>query len=323
MGTCNGQAYLREQLESILAQTVQPSELIVSDDASSDGTLEIVNSFSQRSPFPVAVHVNKTRLGVCRNYENAITHCSGDIIFFADQDDVWMPLKIATMLSVFERNPQCGYVFCNADLIDGHGKDIGRDLWSSIAFGRRQQIQYGGDKQLNVMLRRFTLAYGMTMAFRSAFRAQITPFECRFFRAIVHDGWVSLFLTSIGAYGIAIPDPLVKYRQHGNQLASAGEPLTFRELVAKRRSSANEENLQFADLLEHLALRLDQLQLSNESVLQARGQLIEKAAHVRARVRANSSRGAERFKTVFVEAFSGRYGKYSRSFKSILKDLVG
>src|SRR6185312_8035611 len=111
MCTCNGEAHLMEQLESILAQTLLPRELIVSDDASTDNTVEIVYSFKRKCPFPVTVLVNKIRLGVCRNFENAIRHCSGDVIFLADKDDVWLSSKIAIIMAAFENHPRSGYVF--------------------------------------------------------------------------------------------------------------------------------------------------------------------------------------------------------------------
>lgn len=322
MCTCNGEAYLKEQLESILSQTVPPDELIVSDDASTDGTLEIVNSFQARSPFSVKVMSNGTRLGVCKNFENAICHCSGDIIFFSDQDDVWLPSKIMTIVAVFAKHPGCGYVFSNAELMDEQGRRIERDLWTSIGFDREHQASYGGPGQLATMLRWYTPAYGMTMAVRECFKPKLLPFECRFSRAILHDGWVPLYLTCMGAYGVAIPDRLVKYRQHCNQLASAGRPLGFLDLAMNMRSSANQANLDFAEFLEQLALRLPRQASGDDSVQRAKEELLGKAAHVRARVRANTIHGFERFKTVLAEAVSGRYGRYSRSFKSIIKDLT-
>ena len=231
MCTCNGEVYLREQLESILAQTMPPNELIVCDDASTDGTVAILESFKKASPFPVTIIVNKSRVGVCKNFENAVGHCSGDIIFLADQDDIWLPAKLETIMAAFASNPLCGYVFSNAELIDEHGNDIGIDLWTCISFDKRQQAKYAGTYQLNVMLKRVTLAYGMTMAVRATFKSKLMPFECRFFHAMTHDGWISMLLTSMGAYGVAVPNTLVKYRQHAKQLASAGKPLGFIDLA--------------------------------------------------------------------------------------------
>jgi glycosyltransferase involved in cell wall biosynthesis len=321
MCTCNGEAYLREQLDSILAQTHSPDELIASDDASTDGTLSILESFKQRASFPVTVLVNARRLGVCKNFEQAVTHCSGEIIALSDQDDVWLPTKLARLTEMLDKNPCCGYVFSNARLIDDQGRDLGRDLWTSIEFNKKQQDQYAAGDQLRIMLRRFTLPYGMTMAFRSAYKPKLIPFACGYPQAAAHDTWISLVLTSIGGYGIAIQDPVVKYRQHANQLASAGDALGFEYLVKARRSAMSNINLEFADFLTHLAAKL-QSEDQSDAIIRAIKQLIDKATHVRCRVEASSSHGFKRVKTVFNEALTGRYGLYSRSFKSIVKDLV-
>ncbi|HEY1937775.1 MAG TPA: glycosyltransferase family 2 protein [Candidatus Angelobacter sp.] len=322
MCTCNGETYLQEQLESILVQTMPPDELIVCDDASTDRTVGILNTFKRQCNFPVTLIVNKNRVGVCKNFENAIAHCSGDIIVLSDQDDIWLPFKIATLMATFESDPRCGYVFSNAALIDERGGYLGRDLWTSLGFDKARQSKYFSGDQLNVMLKCFSFVYGMTMAFRGALKAKLLPFECRFPRVIVHDGWISLMLTAIGSHGIAIPSCLVKYRQHDKQLASAGKPLVFRDLLMKKRSTTIQVNLTLADSLLSLSERLQQLDPLNKHVLRARRQLTEKAMHLRARAHANSSRGYQRFKTVLIEAISGRYGRYSRSFQSVVKDLI-
>jgi glycosyltransferase involved in cell wall biosynthesis len=321
MCTCNGEVYLREQLESILAQTVPPNELIVCDDASTDGTVALLESFKKTSPFPITIIVNKSRVGVCKNFESAVGHCSGDIIFLADQDDIWLPAKLETIMAVFASHPHCGYVFSNAELVDEQGNDIGMDLWTSIAFDKKQQAQYSLD-QLSVMVKRVYLVTGMTMAFRAILKSKVMPFESCTYNALLHDAWISLLLTSIGANGIPVPGALVKYRQHAKQLLSAGKPLGFADLVAIKRSTRTKLDLELAESLVLLEMRLQQLGPQSESIMRARKQLIGKATHIRARARANSSHGLQRFKTVFREALSGRYGLYSRSFKSIVKDLV-
>jgi glycosyltransferase involved in cell wall biosynthesis len=322
MGTRNGETYLREQLDSILAQSLLPTEMIVSDDASSDRTLEILRSFKDQSPFPVTIVCNQTGAGACKNFENAIRHCGGEIIILADQDDVWLPSKIESLLAVFAADPHCGYVFSDADLIDGQGKALGRTLWEAIVFDAAQQARFAGPEQLSIMLKRFTLPYGMTMGFRAAFSSKLLPFECRFYRSNVHDGWISLLLTSIGAHGVAVPRSLVKYRQHSNQLASAGRPLGFLELMMNPRSQTTELYTHFADFLDSVAARVREVAPLDESAQCSVEQLTGKARHLRARIHANSSHGFERFKTVMLEAVSGRYGKYSRSLKSVVKDLI-
>src|SRR3954453_13857066 len=94
MTTYNGETYLREQLDSFTNQSRPPDELVVCDDQSSDRTFEILNDFRDRTPFEMQIVRNEERLGIARNFEQAIRLCRGDIIFLSDQDDVWMEDKL-------------------------------------------------------------------------------------------------------------------------------------------------------------------------------------------------------------------------------------
>jgi glycosyltransferase involved in cell wall biosynthesis len=87
--TYNGAAYLKEQLESIAAQTRTPYELVISDDQSTDDTLRLIQEFAATAGFPVRLSVNESNLGIAKNFEKAISLCRGDVIVLSDQDDVW------------------------------------------------------------------------------------------------------------------------------------------------------------------------------------------------------------------------------------------
>ena len=87
MGTYNGGPYLREQLDSIAAQTHLPDELVVCDDDSTDRTVAILEDFAATAPFPVRVYVNPKNLGTAKNFERAIGLATGEVIALADQDD--------------------------------------------------------------------------------------------------------------------------------------------------------------------------------------------------------------------------------------------
>lgn len=93
MCTYNGAAYLREQLDSILAQTLQPDEIIVQDDCSTDGTAEILAAYAERHP-QLRFFVNERQMGVNRNFFSAMARAAGDFIAISDQDDVWLPEKL-------------------------------------------------------------------------------------------------------------------------------------------------------------------------------------------------------------------------------------
>ena len=94
LATYNGGRHLREQLDSIARQTLLPTELVVSDDGSSDDTLAIARRFAADAPFPVVV-VTGERLGFTKNFVRAITRCTGDLVALCDQDDVWSAHKLA------------------------------------------------------------------------------------------------------------------------------------------------------------------------------------------------------------------------------------
>ena len=107
MATYNGERFLREQIDSILNMLSQEDELVISDDGSKDGTLEIVREYMHCDKRVVLVS-NPNNHGVCGNFTNAICHCKGRYIFMSDQDDMWIGDKINYMISFLEEN--------NADL---------------------------------------------------------------------------------------------------------------------------------------------------------------------------------------------------------------
>src|SRR5882757_11091931 len=101
MATYNGGKYIRQQLDSFAAQTMLPSELIVTDDGSSDNTLEIIAEFVATAPFPVRVERNEKNLGYRANFMKAASLCKGDLISFSDQDDIWLPQKLEKCAAPF------------------------------------------------------------------------------------------------------------------------------------------------------------------------------------------------------------------------------
>ena len=89
MCTYNGADFLPAQLESILAQSRKPDQIVVCDDGSTDETRALLQGFEKESPDVILLRFNKKNLGSIRNFEQAIQLCNGDIIALSDQDDVW------------------------------------------------------------------------------------------------------------------------------------------------------------------------------------------------------------------------------------------
>ena len=144
IATYNGEKYISEQLQSLLEQSHLPFELVIGDDGSSDSTLDIIADFSSRSPFPVHVHQNKTNLGFARNFLATAKRCQGDWIAFCDQDDVWLPDKLAMTVDAISLTPHCCMVLQNAWLCDMALNSRGRKFPNKLKAGIHDHgRQYG------------------------------------------------------------------------------------------------------------------------------------------------------------------------------------
>jgi glycosyltransferase involved in cell wall biosynthesis len=101
LATFNGAKYLAEQLDSIKRQSLQPIDLIISDDASSDDTAEIARRFARDAGFEVKVDVHPKLPGYNENFIRAIMQCKGDVVALCDQDDVWAENKLEAAAAEF------------------------------------------------------------------------------------------------------------------------------------------------------------------------------------------------------------------------------
>src|ERR1051326_2811088 len=132
MCTFNGEPYLQEQLNSFARQTRPPDELVICDDRSSDETRTISDSFARTAGFPVIVAGNEQTFGSPRNFEQAVSRCSGDIIALSDQDDVWLPAKLALLEAQFGKSARVGLVFSDAEVVDQDLRPTGRRMWNEV-----------------------------------------------------------------------------------------------------------------------------------------------------------------------------------------------
>lgn len=122
MATYNGEKYISEQIESILEQTVIPDEIVISDDGSTDNTMQILQEFVNLYPDIIKVYSDNPRQGFAYNFSHAISYCSGDILFLCDQDDIWNPKKVEHIVDVYHKYPDALCVFHNALSVDSKGK---------------------------------------------------------------------------------------------------------------------------------------------------------------------------------------------------------
>ena len=125
MATYNGARYVRDQIESLLAQDYPIHEIVVCDDGSQDGTLDILREYESPS---FRVFLNESNLGFIKNFEKACGLCEGDYIALCDQDDVWTTNKISTLVEFMQSRGLSG-AFSDAFLVDAEGETLNLSLW--------------------------------------------------------------------------------------------------------------------------------------------------------------------------------------------------
>ena len=207
----NGEKYIREQLQSILKQSITVDEIIICDDRSRDNTIKEIEKIRHNAGIPstIKVFVNECNTGVTKNFEKALSLCHGDVIFLSDQDDVWAVDKVEKMLAVFDKYENCQLVFTDAMLIDANGQEIGETLWERTKPTLKDQYR----------VQDFTGARfvtGATVALRRSLLNHTIPFpECW-----IHDAWLAANATVYGEVRY-LDEKLIGYRQHESNVIGA------------------------------------------------------------------------------------------------------
>jgi glycosyltransferase involved in cell wall biosynthesis len=304
MCTWNGEQFLADQLASIAQQTRLPDELVVCDDQSTDRSVPILRDFAARAPFPVNVIVNAQNLGYAANFSQAARICSGDLIAFSDQDDIWFPNRIERSAQEFANRPEVILVFSNADLIDEQNRPLRKTLWGRVGFTaqRKQDLLH----QKFVVLAKYRFVTGATVMFRSSLRPHIFPIPSGW----VHDEWIVLMAAAFGKIW-PIDEPLIRYRIHASQQVGLRNKLKQRTQGmhwARLAESARE--------LQEMCNALAFKDATSRSVLPAYQQHLEFL-----RFRAGlPAAPASRLMPVLTRTVD--YEVHASGWKSVLKDLV-
>jgi glycosyltransferase involved in cell wall biosynthesis len=316
MATHNGERFVAEQLTSILDQRVRPTEIVISDDASTDGTLDVVRSVladDQRGGEPIAISIleNKTALGVTKNFEQAMLACHGDYISLADQDDSWHPDRLGSLIDLFDA-PGVLLASSNARLVDAQGRPLGLSLFDALQIRSGRIRSMNSDRAVEELLRR-NLVTGATVMIRRELLEAAVPFP----PAWVHDEWLAVIAALTGAIRV-LPDQLIDYRQHGSNQIGATQLTVrqkFRRLVEPRKNK-NEMLLKRATVLID---RVEQLPVGKAATYLPA--IREKVAHLSMRASLPAPR-VQRILPVLRESFSGRYSRYSRGAADVMRDLL-
>ncbi|MDN3657697.1 glycosyltransferase family 2 protein [Ferruginibacter paludis] len=196
MATYNGNKYLAQQMESIVAQSYPNIEVIIVDDRSTDDTVEILQRFQQQYSFLKIIR-NEVNLGYIKNFEKGCLLANGELIALCDQDDYWHSDKIKNMQAAIGNYP---LIYCDSILCDEHLKPLGVNISDRV-----NSIDFNSCLQQVVFCR----IYGHATLMTKFFLQQAVPF----LEVIPHDWWLCYRATFYGGIKY-LPEQLVSYRQH-------------------------------------------------------------------------------------------------------------
>jgi len=321
MCTYNGADFLPAQLESILAQSRKPDQIVVCDDGSTDETRALLQKFEKASPDVILLRFNKKNLGSIKNFEQAIGLCNGDVIALSDQDDVWRPDKLQLIEDRFKKQ-STGLVFSDAELVEENLTPLNRRMWNEVGFDEHKKKLLRSGRALEVLVTGWTVT-GATMAFRAGFKNICLPVPEGI--AMIHDGWIALAIAAV-ADVVALDEPLIQYRQHARQQIGAPERveqgpeprgLQKLETAFKRRNSSAD----LYQILERLEERLVAFTgfYDTQKALTFVGNY---SFHLNVRANLSQRRRLNRVPSILRELLSLRYHEYANGFKSAAKDLV-
>lgn len=215
IATYNGAKYIAEQLQSILDQIGQNDEVIISDDHSTDETINIVNSFNDDR---IKIFYNEGEKGYTANFENSLNQISGDLIFLSDQDDIWLPGKYNAVVAMLSTND---LVVTNSMVTDEKLNIINESFFS---------IYNSGSGILKNLV--CNTYYGSCMAFNKKVLNNSLPFPKN--KVIGFDIWIG-FVAEITGKVQFIKEPYLLYRRSdftvtelGNLLSRSKRSLFFK-----------------------------------------------------------------------------------------------
>ena len=302
---------------------------MVCDDHSTDETAAILEEFRRTAPFSVNVVINPKQMGFVGNFEQAVMMCEGDVIFLSDQDDVWLPEKLAEHEAAYRSRPEVGMVFSDGTIVDSDLASLSASLYEVVGATPKRLGRIAAGRGMDLFIRR-PMAYGCALSIRSDLRPLILPIPPHW----THDTW---FQTAISVLAEIQPisRPLILHRQHSKQTVGA--------LITKKRPrglsstdgqsespSGPKPESEVVQRLKQIEYQMKQWEVVRERLEQldshiirpwCRGVIDAKLGYL-SRRRAMSTSLLGRLQAVLGELLLGRYHQYAWSGKTdLLSDL--
>lgn len=193
--TYNGAQHLAVQLDSLIAQTYSPIELIIVDDCSTDTTYALLQRYKEAHPDTIQLYRNSNNMGFVKNFEKAIGLCTGEFIALCDQDDYWEPHKLTTLMTAIDKH-----------VLIYHNSALWEERSEKAYFFDRFNYVSGHDIRPFVL---YNCISGHAMLFRKELIADALPIPY----GIFHDWWIVMAALNKGTIGYT-KEALVHYRLH-------------------------------------------------------------------------------------------------------------
>ena len=310
MTSFNGEKYIEDQLISFKTQTLLPDEVIICDDSSNDNTIEIINRFKEDAPFKVLLSQNKERLGIAKNFSKALDLCRGDYIFLSDQDDVWLPEKLESIINLSRKHKNKYVFYNNTEYCNSNLKPTGK-------FKIEQLEKYG-----------LEFVQGCCAMVRKEILNLIIPIPS----GVAHDSWIYEISKAVDIKFVC-KKPLQYYRIHQNNfsnfifnksLSTGSIPLSKRIKridVDKLTHQLLDSNNKIDNLIKRFnekSIILKKLLLSDNLTNNMLTQ--QKQANLKRIKNINSNYFKKYFYILFFFIL-GKYSYFFNGYKSFLKDL--
>ena len=304
----NGAKYMTTQLKTLLDQSRRVDEIVISDDSPDDATLAAVTPFL--SDARVIYLKNHGIKGTAGNFENALRHCTGDYIFLCDQDDWWLPDKVARLSQILDEKPDVDAVFCNSHIVSENLEFFADEPtlfdWRNFPDEAIARVNESG--ALPLFLQHITVS-SHNVAFRRQWLKKLLPFPE--LTPFYPDTWLGLAIAAAGKWYV-FNKCLTLYRLHNsNQSSPESSPLAgARRARAARAAYRNSVLAQ--EILQRFA---SELSAENRQALQkyAAFQLARDSYSTSFIIRALQ---------ILPKFLSGQYCRYADSLSTAAADLL-
>lgn len=204
MATFNGEAFIKEQLDSLIRQTYPSWKLVVHDDGSTDNTLDILAGYERRDPRITVMRDGVTRLGATGNFMHLLSHTEGELYMFCDQDDIWLEHKVTCMVETMRQYSGPTLVYANANFYKNGGV-VEQKTTTIHPTGLRNFLFFNSGIQ------------GCSIMINAELINFLRPFPSLL---VMHDHLFTLGAISFGKV-VYLDKILMWYRQHGSNASGA------------------------------------------------------------------------------------------------------